>query len=102
MFQAGQHKEEFQRQVENGTCQNSKEIPVAREEHGGGDHLEMRGVRREGDWGWVHKGFSSQMKHPFVCGYDPVELQISFLLLYLRTATHQEITWLFKNQMIVN
>lgn len=34
-----------------GTCKNSKEIPAAREEHGGEENLEMRGGRWEADRG---------------------------------------------------
>lgn len=67
---------------------------MAREEQEGGEHSEMRGVRRKGDWGPGQKGFGSHMKQLFVCCYDQGELQLPFLILYVKTATHRDIKWL--------
>lgn len=65
-----------------GTFKNSKEIPVAGEEHGVEEHLEMKGEGGK-EAGAGCKGFGSLMKQPIACCCDQVGLHIPFFILHL-------------------
>lgn len=73
-----------------GSCKNSERNPGGQRRAWGRGAIEADGGRREGDRTQVQEGFGNYMKQPFACCCDQVGLQISFLILHLRTATYQE------------
>lgn len=83
---------------ERSTCRNSKELPAAGEEPGGGSTWTqgVEGQKETGGEGLVREGFGSHRKQLFTCS-DQVRLPNLFLNLHLRTMT-LKVKQLFSNQ----
>lgn len=83
----------FKRKGECGSCKNSKRYPGGWRRAWGRGALGGEQRRRGGDRAQDEEGFGNYMKQPFACCCDQVRLQISFLILHLRTVTYQEVKW---------